>query len=121
MSGNLNVNKITQNGTTKVSNTRKTASYNGKTYDVLTSYLNDSQILSFDYTLLPENYTYDKTNEEEIAAVNEIEQKQNEQEGRRHDTADQQRDIIPRVLHASPRACSRSPTRRRSARGSAPF
>lgn len=55
-----------------------TRTYNGKNYDVVYSYINDTQILNFDYPILPETYSYDTTNAQEVEAVNDLTQKRNQ-------------------------------------------
>lgn len=55
-----------------------TRTYNGKTYDVYYSYLNETSILNFNYSMNPENYVYDSNNLSEVAAVEELIAKRNQ-------------------------------------------
>ncbi|MGN1201295.1 MAG: hypothetical protein ACI4R8_03470, partial [Candidatus Caccovivens sp.] len=55
-----------------------TRTYNGKNYDVVYSYINDKQILNFNYPITPSQYIYDKNNADEVNAVEEIMQKRNQ-------------------------------------------
>ena len=52
--------------------------YNGKSYDVFYTYLNDSSELQFNYPLLPEEYNYDRNDADAVKAVAELTAKRNQ-------------------------------------------
>lgn len=56
----------------KVKSSGGTSNYNGKTYDVFYSYVNSTDVLNFDYPMVPEQYNYDKNNQSEVEAVERI-------------------------------------------------
>lgn len=56
----------------KVASTGGTSTYNGKTYDVLYSYVNSTDVLRFDYPFMPESYDYDPNNSIEVSAIEQI-------------------------------------------------
>jgi len=62
---------------TRVGNSSNKESYNGREYDAVYTYVNSENELYFDYTLLPEEYTYDKGDAGEEAKVAEIMRKRN--------------------------------------------
>lgn len=62
----------------KVKNSGATSSYNGKTYDAFYAYINSTETLRFDYSILPEEYIYDRANASEVEKVEVLEKKQNE-------------------------------------------
>lgn len=63
---------------THIAGTNSTATYNGQTYDVLHGYVNATNALDFNYSINPEEYSYDANNIEEAEAVFDLEQKRAE-------------------------------------------
>jgi len=61
-----------------VDSSGSTSIYNGKTYDVLYSYIGATTNLSFNYPLLPEKYEYDVNNSSEIAEYERIMKERNQ-------------------------------------------
>ncbi len=61
-----------------VNSTGAQATYNGFTADVFNLYLGSTDILSFNYPIIPESYIYDSTNPSEVAKVNELLAKQSQ-------------------------------------------
>lgn len=51
-----------------------TSTYNGQTYDVFNSYVGAEFDLNFNYTLMPEQYNYNKSDPNEVAAVKAMEE-----------------------------------------------
>ena len=63
---------------THIAGTSSTATYNGREYDVLHGYVNATNALDFNYSISPEEYSYDVNNIEEAEAVLELEEKRAE-------------------------------------------
>jgi len=63
---------------TSVRGSGATRTYNGKAYDVYYSYLNETSILNFNYSMNPENYVYDSNNLSEVEAVEQLMAKRNQ-------------------------------------------
>ena len=62
---------------TKVFGSTRQLVYNGKSYDAVFAYIDESKDVSFDYNLLPETYIYDRLDQDKINKVNEILTKRN--------------------------------------------
>ena len=60
---------------THIAGTNATATYNGREYDVLHGYVNATNALDFNYSINPEEYSYDVNDIEEAEAVFELEEK----------------------------------------------
>ena len=63
---------------TKVNSSGATSTYNGQTYDVFYAYISATDTLSFDYSILPEEYFYNSADNSEVELVKELTRKQNQ-------------------------------------------
>lgn len=63
---------------TKVNASGATEDYNGKTYDAMYAYINATDSLTFDYSIIPEEYIYNSADNQEVEMVKELQRKQNQ-------------------------------------------